>query len=105
LPIFGEKIAFSSKPNVTIKFLQNLALFRVENANCWRKYLKTITSVPGVAKKKVAEEGMDMLRDHWPYNEDELVRLCDLCFGWKADGRDSGIGREVLLVGSFFLSF
>jgi hypothetical protein len=46
----------------------------------------------------VYEEGVDMLRDHWPFNEDELLRLLDLCFGWKADGREAGVGREVLLV-------
>jgi hypothetical protein len=55
----------------------------------------------GVAKQKVAEEGMDMLRDHWPFNEEELIRLCDLCFGWKAAGLEIGVGREVLLVSLF----
>jgi len=39
-----------------------------------------------------------MLRDHWPFNEDELLRLCDLCFGWKEEGAESGVEREVLLV-------
>ena len=52
----------------------------------------------GVAKEKVFTEGVDMLRDHWPFNEEELIRLCDLCFGWKAAGQESGVGREVLLV-------
>ena len=54
----------------------------------------------GVAKQKVADEGMDMLRDHWPFNEDELLRLCDLCFRWKAQSQENGVGREVLLVSS-----
>jgi hypothetical protein len=31
--IFGEKIGVLSKTNVMIKFLHNLALFRVKNAN------------------------------------------------------------------------
>jgi hypothetical protein len=33
LPNFGEKMAFFSKTNVMIKFLHNLALFGVKNAN------------------------------------------------------------------------
>ncbi len=36
---------------------------------------------------------MDFLQDHWPYNEEELVRLLDLCFAWKAEG-----SREVLFI-------
>ena len=42
---------------------------------------------------------MDFLKDHWPYNEDELIRLLDLCFSWKSAGEVSGQGREVLLIG------
>ena len=51
---------------------------------------------PAVCKAKVEEDpNMDFLRDHWPYNEDELIRLLDLCFNFKAEGERSGIGREV----------
>jgi hypothetical protein len=32
ITIFGEKLAFFSKTNVLMKFLDNLALFRVKNA-------------------------------------------------------------------------
>ena len=66
--------------------------------SCPRCDQKILFELVGVAKQKVLEEGVDMLRDHWPFNEDELLRLLDLCFNWKADGRDSGVGREVLLV-------
>jgi hypothetical protein len=43
-PIFGEKMAFFSKTNVTIHFLHNLALFCVKMPILcrlfWRKYFK-----------------------------------------------------------------
>ena len=45
-----------------------------------------------------------MLRDHWPFNEEELIRLCDLCFSWKAAGQEAGVGREVLLVSPHMFS-
>ena len=55
---------------------------------------------PGVAKQKVEDSlEMSFLRDHWPFNENELIRLLDLCFSWKAEGENSGIGRDVLLIG------
>ena len=55
---------------------------------------------PAVAKRKVAERlEMSLLRDHWPFNEDELIRLLDLCFSWKAEGEKNGIGRDILLIG------
>ena len=41
-------------------------------------------------------EKFDFLKDHWPYNLDDLVRLLDLCFNWKSQDED---GREVLLLG------
>ena len=54
---------------------------------------------PDAAIEK-AEGGMDFLRDHWPFNRDELLRLLDLCFGWKKEGEEGGGGaREVLLLG------
>ena len=46
-----------------------------------------------------ADPAMDFLKDHWPYNEDELVRLLDICFAWKNEGEDSGQGREVIMIG------
>ena len=27
----------------------------------------------------------DFLKDHWYYNEDELIRLVELCFKWKSE--------------------
>lgn len=55
---------------------------------------------PSVCRQKVEENpSMDFLRDHWPYNEDELIRLLDLCFNWKAAGEADSIQREVLLIG------
>ena len=42
------------------------------------------------------DEGESLLRDHWPFNEDELIRLCDLCFTWKSENVDQ---HEVLMVG------
>lgn len=41
-------------------------------------------------------EKFDFLTDHWPYNLDDLVRLLDLCFAWKAEDED---GREVVMLG------
>ena len=55
---------------------------------------------PKVCKQKVKEcLDMSLLRDHWPFNEDELIRLLDLCFSWKAMGEKSGIDKDVLLIG------
>ena len=51
---------------------------------------------PSVAKCKVAA-GESLLRDHWPYNEEELIRLCDLCFDWMKSGGEKE--KEVLMVG------
>jgi len=41
-------------------------------------------------------EGTDFLKDHWPYNLDDLVRLLDLAFNWKAEMEDD---REVVFIG------
>ena len=55
---------------------------------------------PGVCKQKVAENSeFDFLKDHWPYNEDELLRLLDLCFSWQSEGEQMNCGREVLMIG------
>jgi hypothetical protein len=48
----AKKMAFFSKTNVMMKFLHNLALFRVKNANFFAEFFsknisKIITSVPG----------------------------------------------------------
>jgi hypothetical protein len=53
LPIFGEKIAFFSKNNVTIIFFQKLAVVSAKNANILdkfflRKYLKNHNIGPWV---------------------------------------------------------
>ena len=39
---------------------------------------------------------LDFLKDHWPYNINDLERLLDLAFKWKNEDED---GREVLLLG------
>jgi hypothetical protein len=54
---------------------------------------------PTVCQEKVAADPVNMafLRDHWPFNEAELLRLLDLCFSWKVAGQH--IRREVLLLG------
>merc|ERR1712187_145218 len=38
---------------------------------------------------------MGFLKDHWPYQIDELTWLLDLCFSWRA----AVAGREVVLLG------
>jgi hypothetical protein len=58
LEFFGKKMAFFSKTNVMIKFLNNLALFGVKNANFFTEFfckniLKIITSVPDAFLKKL----------------------------------------------------
>jgi len=49
---------------------------------------------PETIKEKA--EKVDFLKDHWPYNTEDLLRLLDLCFDWKSQDED---GREVLLLG------
>ena len=39
---------------------------------------------------------IDFLKDHWPYNKDDLVRVLDKCFDWKHEDEES---RDVLLLG------
>jgi hypothetical protein len=53
----AQKLAFFSKTNVMIKFLHNLALFRVKDANFFAEFfgeniLKIITSVPDLSGAK-----------------------------------------------------
>ena len=55
---------------------------------------------PGDCKDKVqANSEMDFLRDHWPFNEEELVRLLDMCFSWILEGENIGVGRDILMLG------
>jgi len=56
---------------------------------------------PAACKDKVSADPVNMafLKDHWPYNESELLRLLDLCFAWKEDGQRMACSREVLLLG------
>jgi hypothetical protein len=55
---------------------------------------------PGLCKEKVqANSEMDFLRDHWPFNEEELVRLLDMCFSWILEGENIGVGRDILMLG------
>ena len=55
---------------------------------------------PDVCREKVeADPRMDFLRDHWPFNADELLRLLDFCFAWKHEGEESGTEREILMLG------
>ena len=38
----------------------------------------------------------DFLKDHWPYNLEELTRILDMSFHWKSQDEDK---RDVLLLG------
>jgi len=49
---------------------------------------------PITIQEKAAK--VDFLKDHWPYNKDELVRVLDKCFNWKSQNENE---REVLLIG------
>ena len=51
---------------------------------------------PMVCKEKVeCEPKMDFLRDHWPFNEDEIIKLVEMCFSWKEQG--DGL-RDLIMV-------
>merc|ERR1712048_103634 len=41
-------------------------------------------------------ENVDFLKDHWPYNIDDLVRLLNLAFGWKSEKEED---RDVIFIG------
>ena len=41
-------------------------------------------------------EQTDFLKDHWPYNKEELEQVLDRCFNWKKEDEEN---REVILVG------
>jgi len=49
---------------------------------------------PDPVSVKTQGERMCFMKDHWPYNLDELLWLLDLCFSWKAKVP----GREVLMM-------
>jgi len=48
---------------------------------------------PDVIRKKAKK--VPFLKDHWPYQLEELTWLLDLCFSWKA----AATGREVVMLG------
>ena len=50
---------------------------------------KTVANVPSLA----------FIRDHWPFNDSELIKLLDMCFAWKFKGEELETEREVLLIG------
>ena len=64
---------------------------------------------PITIQEKAAK--VDFLKDHWPYNKDELVRVLDKCFNWKSQNenerktrfidKEAKRGRFTI----FFLSF
>ena len=39
---------------------------------------------------------MDFLKDHWYYNENELLKLVELCFDWKSQGEGM---RDLIFIG------
>ena len=41
---------------------------------------------PITIQEKAAK--VDFLKDHWPYNKDELVRVLDKCFNWKSQNEN-----------------
>ena len=50
---------------------------------------------PSVCQAKVADNPkFDFLKDHWYYNEEELLKLMDICFAWKGDSSQ----RDLILV-------
>ncbi len=50
---------------------------------------------PEVCKEKVEAGGMDFLKDHWYYNDQELLKLVEICFNWKAEADGA---KDVILV-------
>jgi hypothetical protein len=62
LPIFGEKMAFLSKTNVTIKFYQKLAVVRAKKTPIFlpnflgENILKIATSVAGLVVYQIVNE-------------------------------------------------
>jgi hypothetical protein len=64
----AKKLAFFSKTNVMIKSLDNLALFRVKNANFFadfflRKYSKNYNIGPGLYKSSSGTNGSRLKAD------------------------------------------
>ena len=57
--------------------------------------IEHLASYIHIAVQEKAME-IDFLKDHWPYNKDDLVRLLDLSFNWKAVNEDE---REVIMIG------
>ena len=52
---------------------------------------------PSVCKDKVeCSSKMDFLKDHWYYNENELLKLVELCFDWKSQGEGM---RDLIFIG------
>lgn len=51
---------------------------------------------PSACIDKVQDNlSMDFLRDHWSFNEQDLVRLVELCFAWKGEGDGT---RDLLMI-------
>ena len=52
---------------------------------------------PEVTKEKI--NNIDFLRDHWTYNDEELIKLMDICFAWK---EEHPCKRDIILVNLSF---
>jgi hypothetical protein len=96
-----------SKTHVMIKILHNLALFWVKNANffrriLWRKYLKSITSVPGhPGRRKVLDRHEWIISmNNW---ESQCVRSwhCKIVSGPSLSCRVARLGEFSLVEGVF----
>jgi len=51
-----------------------------------------VGDAPDVIRQKAKK--FDFLKDHWPYQVEELTWLLDVCFSWKAAER----GREIVML-------
>ena len=95
--ITGDGIQHSTNPimgeeqwNAIIEFFQTEGLKVIILAS----EIPFVGDDPETIQEKA--EQVDFLKDHWPYNINDLERLLDLSFKWKNEDED---GREVLLLG------
>jgi len=51
-----------------------------------------VSDPPAVARKRAGEPGTEFIKDHWAYNSEEVIKLFELAFEWKA----KVAGRELL---------
>jgi len=95
--ITGDGVQKSENPLVSYLQWEAIETF-FENKDL--KVIIIASEIPFVGDDPISiqekAEKVDFLKDHWPYNIDDLTRLLDLSFNWKSQDED---GREVLLLG------